>query len=174
MLSTKRWVVTNMKKWKCKLPQFAKTTWAPAVLLLRSPPPSATYRMIKSPGVASSRSCLFKSFPKRAVSCPGVSLVELAQRRQGNEASFGNTHILWSLASCNQSLIDRISKAAKIQLARNMGSTKTGGRILSIQSHVVRGYVGNKSATFPLQVSCPFSSLMTFTVSPQSQSMRHQ
>ena len=27
-----------------------------------------------------------------------------------------------------------------------------GGRILSIQSHVVSGYVGNKSATFPLQL----------------------
>lgn len=26
-------------------------------------------------------------------------------------------------------------------------------RVLSIQSHVVRGYVGNKSASFPLQVS---------------------
>lgn len=26
-------------------------------------------------------------------------------------------------------------------------------RVLSIQSHVVRGYVGNKAATFPLQVS---------------------
>uniref|UniRef100_A0A3B3VWZ9 pyridoxal kinase n=1 Tax=Poecilia latipinna TaxID=48699 RepID=A0A3B3VWZ9_9TELE len=25
-------------------------------------------------------------------------------------------------------------------------------RVLSIQSHVVRGYVGNKSASFPLQV----------------------
>lgn len=25
-------------------------------------------------------------------------------------------------------------------------------RVLSIQSHVVSGYVGNKSATFPLQV----------------------
>lgn len=25
-------------------------------------------------------------------------------------------------------------------------------RVLSIQSHVVRGYVGNKAATFPLQV----------------------
>ena len=25
-------------------------------------------------------------------------------------------------------------------------------RVLSIQSHVVHGYVGNKSATFPLQV----------------------
>ena len=26
-------------------------------------------------------------------------------------------------------------------------------RVLSIQSHVVSGYVGNKSATFPLQVN---------------------
>lgn len=26
-------------------------------------------------------------------------------------------------------------------------------RVLSIQSHVVRGYVGNRAATFPLQVS---------------------
>jgi len=25
-------------------------------------------------------------------------------------------------------------------------------QVLSIQSHVVKGYVGNKSATFPLQV----------------------
>lgn len=27
------------------------------------------------------------------------------------------------------------------------------GRVLSIQSHVVSGYVGNKCAVFPLQVS---------------------
>lgn len=27
-----------------------------------------------------------------------------------------------------------------------------GGRVLSIQSHVVHGYVGNKSAVFPLQL----------------------
>lgn len=27
-----------------------------------------------------------------------------------------------------------------------------GNRVLSIQSHVVSGYVGNKSATFPLQL----------------------
>ena len=26
------------------------------------------------------------------------------------------------------------------------------GRVLSIQSHVVHGYVGNKSAVFPLQL----------------------
>ncbi len=28
-------------------------------------------------------------------------------------------------------------------------------RVLSIQSHVIHGYVGNKSATFPLQVLLP-------------------
>eukprot|EP01052_Picozoa_sp_SAG31_P012170 SAG31_NODE_705_length_12695_cov_3.147007_8_plen_118_part_00 len=27
-----------------------------------------------------------------------------------------------------------------------------GGRVLSVQSHVVHGYVGNKSAVFPLQL----------------------
>lgn len=30
-------------------------------------------------------------------------------------------------------------------------------RVLSIQSHVVRGYVGNKSASFPLQVNASLS-----------------
>ncbi|KAL3670000.1 hypothetical protein V7S43_005371 [Phytophthora oleae] len=30
--------------------------------------------------------------------------------------------------------------------------TNDGGRVLSIQSHVVQGYVGNKSAVFPLQL----------------------
>ena len=28
----------------------------------------------------------------------------------------------------------------------------SNGHVLSIQSHVVRGYVGNKAATFPLQL----------------------
>jgi len=31
-------------------------------------------------------------------------------------------------------------------------SVTLGGRVLSIQSHVVSGYVGNKCAVFPLQV----------------------
>ena len=30
------------------------------------------------------------------------------------------------------------------------------GRILSIQSHVVHGYVGNRAAVFPLQVKQGF------------------
>lgn len=33
--------------------------------------------------------------------------------------------------------------------------------MLSIQSHVVRGYVGNKSASFPLQVSAVHPRLAT-------------
>ncbi|XP_018012457.1 pyridoxal kinase [Hyalella azteca] len=33
-----------------------------------------------------------------------------------------------------------------------MDVMKSDGRVLSLQSHVVSGYVGNKSATFPLQV----------------------
>lgn len=37
-------------------------------------------------------------------------------------------------------------------MIKTMCSEKTP-RILSIQSHVVSGYVGNKSATFPLQVN---------------------
>lgn len=33
-------------------------------------------------------------------------------------------------------------------------------RVLSIQSHVVHGYVGNKSATFPLQASITLEGLI--------------
>ncbi|QDZ19477.1 pyridoxal kinase [Chloropicon primus] len=33
-----------------------------------------------------------------------------------------------------------------------MASTSSGARVLSVQSHVVHGYVGNKSAVFPLQL----------------------
>ena len=35
----------------------------------------------------------------------------------------------------------------------------SNGRILSIQSHVVHGYVGNKAAVFPLQV-CPTQQIL--------------
>ncbi|KAK1344287.1 hypothetical protein QTO34_014852 [Cnephaeus nilssonii] len=34
-------------------------------------------------------------------------------------------------------------------------------RVLSIQSHVVRGYVGNRAATFPLQLSVPADAALT-------------
>ncbi|XP_069059045.1 pyridoxal kinase isoform X2 [Pleurodeles waltl] len=40
----------------------------------------------------------------------------------------------------------------KPQCPRSMGQPGTDCRVLSIQSHVVRGYVGNKAASFPLQV----------------------
>ncbi len=42
----------------------------------------------------------------------------------------------------------------KKRLKRNFSesSFKVWGRVLSIQSHTVHGYVGNKSATFPLQL----------------------
>lgn len=49
------------------------------------------------------------------------------------------------------SIVDTISYSA----IRKMSSTNTNllsKRVLSIQSHVVHGYVGNKSATFPLQL----------------------
>lgn len=43
------------------------------------------------------------------------------------------------------------------RFCEKMSSLKSGEelkrRVLSIQSHVIHGYVGNKSATFPLQVS---------------------
>lgn len=45
---------------------------------------------------------------------------------------------------------------------RKMGSSSTPSpdkRVLSIQSHVVHGYVGNKSATFPLQVNTTITKL---------------
>ena len=47
------------------------------------------------------------------------------------------------LAAYHQSCSSSMSSEAAAQ---------HGGRILSIQSHVVSGYVGNKSATFPLQL----------------------
>lgn len=37
--------------------------------------------------------------------------------------------------------------------SRIMSATEKPQRVLSIQSHVVHGYCGNKSAVFPLQVS---------------------
>lgn len=47
------------------------------------------------------------------------------------------------------------SSSAFLHLRRKMSSSitpMTQKRVLSIQSHVVHGYVGNKSATFPLQL----------------------
>lgn len=40
-----------------------------------------------------------------------------------------------------------------ILLLFNMDFSESSPQVLSIQSHVVAGYVGNKSAVFPLNVS---------------------
>lgn len=42
---------------------------------------------------------------------------------------------------------------AEIRNLSKMSSPIDQQRVLSIQSHVVHGYCGNKSAVFPLQVS---------------------
>ena len=39
-----------------------------------------------------------------------------------------------------------------LAVIRSKMSTASSLRVLSVQSHVVHGYVGNKSATFPLQL----------------------
>lgn len=41
---------------------------------------------------------------------------------------------------------------ADVELTRESKMSSEQPHVLSIQSHVVSGYVGNKSATFPLQV----------------------
>lgn len=46
-----------------------------------------------------------------------------------------------------ENLFNKISRNLTI-----MSSSKDNRRVLSIQSHVVHGYCGNKSAVFPLQV----------------------
>jgi pyridoxine kinase len=43
-------------------------------------------------------------------------------------------------------------KALREQVTTYPPTQPTGGRVLSIQSHTVHGYVGNKSAVFPLQL----------------------
>ena len=46
----------------------------------------------------------------------------------------------------------RGSVVSVIQRAGAMSNSIGEKRVLSIQSHVVHGYVGNRAATFPLQV----------------------
>ncbi len=69
-----------------------------------------------------------------------------------------------------------MSAAATTSSGSGSGAAKTiPPRVLSIQSSVVYGYVGNKSATFPLQVlgfdvdpinTCQFSNHTGMTVIP--------
>lgn len=70
------------------------------------------------------------------------------------ELSFGNNKHLYILSSRQSHLFLSHSYC---RFCEKMSSLKSGEelkrRVLSIQSHVIHGYVGNKSATFPLQVS---------------------
>lgn len=52
----------------------------------------------------------------------------------------------------NTTISFQSTRACFIFTAETMSETTKTPRVLSIQSHVVHGYVGNKSATFPLQV----------------------
>ena len=65
-------------------------------------------------------------------------------------------HCLTSLVYSSSSLSDLLSRISSTSLRPfNMSAAPSPSRhrrILSIQSHVVSGYVGNKSATFPLQL----------------------
>lgn len=57
------------------------------------------------------------------------------------------TKKVFSVNSSN--LIQKVIKGVNLNCAKEMSSNR---RVLSIQSHVVHGYCGNKSATFPLQL----------------------
>jgi len=61
---------------------------------------------------------------------------------------------------CPETFLSVLSKKYKISFVITHSAVVTRTkmaekrqRVLSIQSHVVSGYVGNKSATFPLQVN---------------------
>lgn len=51
------------------------------------------------------------------------------------------------------STLQGIFLRVKLSSVLNCISIMAELRVLSIQSHVVRGYVGNKAATFPIQVN---------------------
>jgi hypothetical protein len=48
--------------------------------------------------------------------------------------------------------VKTFSDFRKLSIFANMSAPEDPHRVLSIQSHVVHGYCGNKSAVFPLQV----------------------
>lgn len=50
------------------------------------------------------------------------------------------------------SLIKEVLLRKQVDTLRNLKMSERETRVLSIQSHVVHGYCGNKSAVFPLQV----------------------
>ena len=64
-----------------------------------------------------------------------------------------------------QSILDSAPAALRACSRLSMGdeAIPSGRRVLSIQSHVVHGYVGNNAAVFPLQVIAVLRGVITFT-----------
>ncbi|KAJ3692382.1 hypothetical protein LUZ60_012732 [Juncus effusus] len=65
--------------------------------------------------------------------------------------------LLFTLSSLNRLQLERKKKKRRRRMARmppvlSLALPSETGRVLSIQSHTVQGYVGNKSAVFPLQL----------------------
>lgn len=65
---------------------------------------------------------------------------------------FTYVSIIYLILQHNQLVCSEANKTYFIITVETMSGTSKTPRVLSIQSHVVHGYVGNKSATFPLQV----------------------
>ncbi|XXG83783.1 hypothetical protein AAC387_Pa10g1462 [Persea americana] len=67
--------------------------------------------------------------------------------------SSGQNPFLFSLTSCSSSLRCRsLKESSMAPPILSLALPSQTGRVLSIQSHTVQGYVGNKSAVFPLQL----------------------
>ncbi|KAK3510645.1 hypothetical protein QTP70_011896 [Hemibagrus guttatus] len=77
----------------------------------------------------------------------GVWLLKLPSRIP----SWKQSELVGCLSCGSQSAKPRCCRAKRAELSNNF-MRDMECRVLSIQSHVVRGYVGNKSASFPLQV----------------------
>ena len=90
-------------------------------------------------------------------------LTPLARTRPAQLCNCRITYKTYKPARRNFALRSRLraSGQANILIGTTLASMPAAKRVLSIQSHVVHGYVGNRCAVFPLQ-------LMGFDVSPSS------
>jgi len=82
-------------------------------------------------------------------------------RRSGGSRARAPRHPWRSSRSrlCACGLAERFWLSSQDNSGMPGGPSASSPRVLSIQSHVVHGYVGNKCAVFPLQVSaCPATS----------------
>ena len=88
-------------------------------------------------------------------------LTPLVRIRPAQLCSFRITRKTYKPASCNSSLRGHLRASGQVKTVEGTASASmpAAKRVLSIQSHVVHGYVGNRCAVFPLQ-------LMGFDVSP--------